>query len=77
MTGSVWTSPVEVWALDWGKIEKVKSKEQMIMDMFVFPQLKQFKTFASTSSISIGAVPGTSALVQTKNFKKKKKEIPS
>lgn len=44
---------MEVWALGYDKIEKVKSKEQMIAEMFVFPQLKQFKTFASTSCISV------------------------
>lgn len=43
----------------------------MIMDMFVFPQLKQFKTSASTSCISVEVVPETSALAETKNLKKK------
>lgn len=46
------------------------------MDMFVFPQLKQFKTSASTSCISLEVVPGTSVLAQTKNLKKNL-EIPS
>lgn len=44
----------------------------MIMDMFVFPQLKQFKTSASTSCNSVEVAPGTSALAQTKNLEKKK-----
>lgn len=39
--------------------------------MFVFPQLKQFKTFASTSCNSVEVIPRTSALAQTKNLKKK------
>lgn len=40
--------------------------------MFVFPQLKQFKTSASTSCNSVEVAPGISALAQTKNLKKKK-----
>lgn len=47
------------------------------MDMFVFPQLKQFKTSASTSCNSVEVIPRTSALAQTKNLKKKNLQISS